>query len=237
MRTLTDHRGVTLPELLLVLLLSVAFAAALQGVVRLAATQATAAVNRAGANRDQVAVWALASRELRHVERADIQLPASNALEFDRPIGEGPVCALQPSAVLLRSDHGGFTRAPDAGRDRLLLREPGAAGAWLSRGIVSVAVANCPDLRPALRIATDGPIAAVGFARIVEPVRLRSYPSGTGHALGLESRVGAGTIQPLAGPINSADFGVTMAGHTLRLQLSRAPLLPLAMVLPVGPPP
>lgn len=237
MRSLNTRQGVTAVELLMVLLLSVGLAVAMHAVVRMAASEATAARQRAFAARDLTAVWALATQELAHAASADVSAPSATALEFDRPVGEGPVCGVEPLAVLLRSDQAWLQRQPVGGRDQLLLRESAHDGAWLRRGIVSVAVANCPDLGPALRLATDAPVGTVGLLRIVEPVRLRSYLSGPAHWIGLEGRTGLASIQPLAGPFGPSDFQVARIGQLLRITVTRVPLHPLVLELPLGSPP
>jgi hypothetical protein len=237
MRPVNPSRGTTLPELLLLLTLLLGFGSALHAVVGLSAAQATLALRRAAAARDQSALWALAARELTYAAAGDVMVPSPTSLEFARPIGEGPVCAVSPTALMLRADHAGHTRSPAADRDLLLVREPTATGAWEERGIVSVSVANCPDGRAALVLGLDTPVSAAGFARIVEPVRLRTYRSGAVHALGMEGRLGGATIQPLAGPLDSTGFQATRSGHLLRMTLSRAPLLPLLLSLPLGPSP
>ena len=235
MRSLTSRRGVTALELLFVLLLAVACATAMHAMVVLAARQSTAAVRRMAAGRDLVAVWALAQHDLAHAATSDVTVSGSSALEFDRPVGEGPACADQPTGARLRTDRAWLTRQPSAGRDQLLLRDPQVAGGWARRGIVSVAVANCPDGGPALWLGTDAAIGPVAMIRIVEPVRLRSYSSQGVHALGLEGRWGLATIQPLAGPLDTGAFEVVRNGEVLRLSLSRAPLLPLHLHVPLAP--
>ena len=235
MRTLTRCRGATLLEVLLVLTLLVSFAAASHAVVRMAAVQANEALRRAAAGRDQVALWALVARELAHAESGDVAVPVGTALEFDRPVVEGPVCDLSATSVWMRSDHGGVLRLPVAGRDRQLARESTTTGGWVGRGIVSVSVANCPDLRPAIVLGLDTPVPAVGFVRIVEPVRLRGYASGGSHAVGLESRAGGATIQPLAGPLDPNAFDAAMSTSLLTLTFSRAPLAPLHLSIPLAP--
>lgn len=237
MRPLADRRGVTLVELMLVLVQLVAFAAVLHALVRLAAGQANGALRRAAAGRDQVAVWALTARELGHAEASDVAVPARTTVEFDRPVAEGPVCTSGASAVTVRSDHAGVLRMPAAGRDRLLVRDPAVEGEWVGRGIVSVGVANCPDGMPAIVIGIDAPIPAAGFARVMEPVRLRSYRSGGDYALGLEGRAGGATIQPLAGPLDSNAFHAALSGDLLRITLSRVPLVPMHLGLPLRPSP
>lgn len=237
MRSLTPRAGTSAIELLLVLILAVGFAAALLAVVRMAASHTTLAVQRAAASRDHIALWALTTHDLAHAAVIDVAVPATDALEYDRPIGEGPTCASEPFAILIPSDRGWFTRSPSAGRDQLLAREPTFDGTWLRRGIVSVGMANCPDGRPALRLLTDTPIPPVGFARVVEPVRLRSYPSADAYAIGLEGRGGGATIQPLAGPILPTGLQVSLPGPLVRFEITRPPLAPLTVLHPLEPVP
>lgn len=237
MRTLNSRRGVSAMELLLVLVLFTGVVAAVYAVMRMVATETTAAVQRAAASRDQVALWALLHHDLAHAILADVTVIGTNAVEFDRPVGEGPACANEPFAVLIRSAHAWLSRQPEPGRDHLQVREPGMAGGWSRRGIVSVAVANCPDGGTALRLATDAAITATAFARIVEPVRLRSYGSAGAHALGLEGRLGGGPIQPFAGPVDPTAFQSVLSGDLLAINLSRFPLVPMQLNLPLSAPP
>jgi hypothetical protein len=223
--------------MLLAALMVVTVAAVSHALVTTAAREATAARRLVSASRDLTAVWALTSQELAHAAAADVASPAATALEYDRPVGEGPVCAVEPFAVILRTGPALLQRYPGPGRDLVLLREPRHSGLWFRRGIVSVAVANCPDGAPGLRLSTDGPTPAAGMVRILEPVRLRSYLSGTQHWVGLESRIGGATLQPLAGPLTSTDFTVTLLADALRVALSSAPLSPLLLELPLAPAP
>jgi hypothetical protein len=224
-------------ELLLVVLLLAACAAATQALVRIAARAAVLARQRADASRDLTAVWALTSHELAHATAADVGSPATTALDYDRPVGEGPACGVEPTSVVLRASRAWLVRTPGPGRDQLLVREPQHGGQWFRRGIVSVAVANCPDGTPGLRLSTDAPIPAAGMVRIIEPVRLRSYRSQGVYALGIESRIGGATIQPFAGPIAPDGFTVTLLADALSVAISRSPLSPLFLNLPLAPPP
>src|SRR5690606_6505359 len=101
MRTLDNH-GVTLVELLLTLVMAVAFAVAAHQVVRMAATSARTAALHGGATRDAVTVWALANHDLRAASAIDLASPDSRTLDLSRPVGEGSVCAATTDAVRLR---------------------------------------------------------------------------------------------------------------------------------------
>lgn len=225
-----DSRGVTLVELLMTLTMAVGLAGAAHQVVRMAATSARTAALHGGATRDAVTVWALANHDLRAASAIDLASPDSRTLDLSRPVGEGSVCAATTDAVRLRWSG---ERLPDPGRDRAWLRVDSIGGDWLERGIVSVTMANCPDAYPALELTFAGAIPAVAVARVVEPVRLRSYRSGTDYWLGLEPRLTAASIQPLAGPIRSDGFQVELSGGKVRLSYARSPLAPLVLDLPV----
>jgi hypothetical protein len=235
MRALTPRSGFSVVELLLVLSLLVGVMAAAYAVVHMAGTEAMAARQRTAALRDQVTLWALLTHDVSHAEASDVAVPGSDAVEFDRPVGEGSVCENEPLAVLLRATGGSWSRQPTAGRDHLWLREPGPGGGWSRRGIVSVAVANCPDGGSALRLDTDAPVSAMAFARVVEPVRLRSYASGAAHWLGMEGRGSGISLQPLAGPLDGGAFQAAVSGHHLGVTLSRVPLIPMVLILPLDP--
>lgn len=224
------NRGFTLIEMLLVLLFATLLAGMAHQVVRLAATAARTAQAERAATRDAVTVWALANHDLANANAADIIIPAGNALEYDRPVGDGSVCLSLATAVTVRYQG---ERLPDADRDVGLLRESAAGGDWLRRGIVSVVMANCPDGGEGLVLTLAGAVPAIGAARIVEPSRLRSYTSGGRHWLGLEPLVSPATIQPLAGPITPTGFALSVAGPLFRLYYHPAPLAPLELALPL----
>lgn len=229
MRTLDNH-GVTLVELLLTLVMAVAFAAAAHQVVRMAASGVRVAALHRGSTRDAVTFWALVNHDLRAATDSDLASPNAHTLDLSRPVGEGTICASALTSARLRWRG---ERSPDPGRDRAWLREDSVGGAWLERGIVSVTMANCPDGEQAVELVFAGAIPAVAVGRVVEPVRLRSYRSGADHWLGLEPRLTAATVQPLAGPIESDGFQVTLTGDAVRLGYARPPLVPLVLELPL----
>ena len=225
-----NRRGLTLVELLLVLLLALASATAAHQIVRLAAGAVRLAHAHNSATRDGVTVWALVNHDLRAATGSDLASPNAHTLDLSRPVGEGTVCASALTSARLRWRG---ERSPDPGRDRAWLREDSVGGAWLERGIVSVTMANCPDGEQAVELVFAGAIPAVAVGRVVEPVRLRSYRSGADHWLGLEPRLTAATVQPLAGPIESDGFQVTLTGDAVRLGYARPPLVPLVLELPL----
>jgi prepilin-type N-terminal cleavage/methylation domain-containing protein len=118
MRPLTCRRGLTAVELLLVVLLLAVCAAATQALVRITAREALGTRLRTDATRDLTTLWALTSHELAHAAAPDVSSPASNALEYDRPVGEGPACGVEAAAIVLRATRAWLLRTPGPGRDR-----------------------------------------------------------------------------------------------------------------------
>lgn len=204
------RRGVTLLELLLGLVLVALLAPVGVALLRSAARGGILAATQLARERDATAFTMLLDHDLRHGVRTDLAIPTTAVLTFDRPVGEAAVCGLVSGAPLLRTAawHGG--RAPAAGRDEMLVLVAPEPASWLRRVIVSVGPGSCPDGAPAMRIDPDLAVSHAEWVRVIEPIRLRRYPSGGREWLGLEHRWNGTVVQPFAGPVTPAGVQWTL---------------------------
>jgi prepilin-type N-terminal cleavage/methylation domain-containing protein len=143
----------------------------------------------------------------------DIITFAAESLTYRSMRSAGTSCALTPAALTVSSaDLYGY-RAPQPGRDSLLLFMDGSPTTslddrWLHLPLLSVSGGNCGG-RPALVLATaiDTTLTPLsGFPplapfRSFEIMQARLYSSGGDYWLGARSVSGAEIIQPLAGPL------------------------------------
>lgn len=212
---MTGRRGTTLLELLVALVL-LGLLVPLATAVLLAISRATErGVGRLGAERDATAVTGLLGHDLRAAAAADLASPGAGTLEYDRPIGEALVCALDAGSPVIRRATWLATRAPQAGRDQLLVLVAAIPARWRREELRDVAAATCPDGGTGLRLVVVAPFDSALVVRVVEPVRLRRYRSGGRDWLGLEPRLGGGTIQPFAGPLRAGGWRLDLGGGEL----------------------
>jgi hypothetical protein len=196
MRSVT-RRGTSLAEMLVVVMLLGLLLAMLGQLVRVGGQLLGGARASLRTQRDLGALVAA----LRHaVPGAGTALLAHglDTLDYDRRVGEGPICASAAGIAWLDATGGGWVRNPDPTRDRvdvLVARDPAR---WVRVGFAASVADSCAG-RPAFRLSLDSVLAPAGWGRVISPVRLRAYRSTAGRALGLEDRPGGG-IQPFAGP-------------------------------------
>lgn len=226
-------RGVTLLELLLAVVMLGILGAVVSVAARAAARGATRAIRSLGGERDATAMTMLLGHDLRAALVIDVQVPAPDRLEFDRPIGEAPVCGTGGGGILLRSAGWLGLRAPAAARDEVLLLVLADPAQWQRLVIAGTAGDTCPDGAPAIRLTTS-PAPSPGLhARVVEPVRLRRY-SGSGVAwLGLEHRWNGTAIQPFAGPVDSAGAGWSLVAGELLAHYRGGPRVAASIAIPL----
>lgn len=232
MRTLR-RGGVTLIELLLVLVMLGLVGLAGWALVRSSVRHAVRATTVLTSARDAAAFVALLGHDLRAASAGDITLPSTDVLEFDRPIGEALDCAGDSVAVVLRASSWRGTRLPAASRDEVwLLTDPDTA-AWTRRPIVAVTSGWCRDGTAAIQLGLGLPGGRVHAVRVVEPVRLRVYTSGGRAWLGLEHRSNGTVIQPIAGPLAAGAVGFSSGPGFLAASLVGAGGVVVATRLPL----
>lgn len=230
MRSLS-RSGVTLLELLLVItlltLLGVVVTAVVVGASRVAA-RATAEL--ALERTVQVAATFL-RHELRDGEWSTVTV-TDDSVTMRRAVGEGIACSADSVAVWLRRSDWQGDRAPEAGRDRLLLL-PRPDAPWREAGLTDVTLGSCPDGATAWRLAMTPLVDSVRVVRVIEPVLLRRYRAGASDWLGLAPGDGSSPVQPFAGPLTPGASRFVRVGDSLRVELvtaagNRAFTIPLA---------
>jgi len=232
MRSLT-RRGVTLLELLVVMtllgLLGVMVSAVVVGASRVAARHLGALSLERTA---QVAAVFL-QHDLRDALWTDLSV-ATASVRLPRPVGDGVICQASGNSLWLRRDPWSGDRAPEAGRDRLLLLTDGQA-TWRGSGLQAVVAALCPDGSAAWRLDLSAVTDSVQLARVLEDVVLRRYAAGGSEWLGLAPADGSSPVQPFAGPLLSGASRFARVGDLLRVDLMtsagvRDVVIPVAVV-------
>jgi prepilin-type N-terminal cleavage/methylation domain-containing protein len=142
----------------------------------------------------------------------DIIAFAAESLTYRSMRSAGTSCAMSPAALTVSTaDLYGY-RAPQAGRDSLLVFMDGSPAIssddrWLHLPLISVSGGSCGG-RPALVLGTAIDTAATPLSwfpplapfRSFEIMQARLYSSGGDYWLGARSVSAAEIIQPLAGP-------------------------------------
>ncbi len=232
-------RGATLVELLVTLSAAALLAAATLPLL-LAAARATVRVDRGlAAERDLAATGSLLTVSLGGAALADLSVVPGPGLEFDRQVGRAVPCAQAPAEVRIDRQRWSGGRPPVAGRDEVLLLTADSLR-WVRAGLTGVVPADCPVATPGWSLGLDRAVGSVLRVRVLEPSRLRAYPSAGTWWIGLERRLGGGPVQPIAGPI--AVGGLTAAidspAALLEVRLAWPPPLPAAgWVVGLAPPP
>lgn len=209
-------RGVTLVEMIVTItLLALVSGVALQLLLRQHWT-GEAQSERAALQGTMRAAVLYLENEIRELGGSpgdpDIMVFAAESLTYRAMRSAGISCALSPTALTVSlSDLHGY-RAPQAGRDSLLLFMDGVPTTasddrWLHLPLVSVSGGSCGG-RPGLVLGTTIDTAATplsGFPplapfRTFEIMQTRLYSSGGDYWVGARSVSAAEIIQPLAGP-------------------------------------
>jgi prepilin-type N-terminal cleavage/methylation domain-containing protein len=150
----------------------------------------------------------------------DIITFAAESLTYRSMRGTGVSCGLSSSALSVRtSDLYGY-RAPQPGRDSLLLLMDGASTTstddrWLHLPILAVSNGFCAGY-PAVVLGTaidtvSSPLPAFSPMtpfRTFEIMQVKLYQSGADYWLGARSVSGAEIVQPLAGPFLAHGLGM-----------------------------
>ena len=201
MRPLT-RRGFTLAELLVGLMLLALCAGVVVAVVRGAGRVASRSLAALTAGRTLLSLQTFLHEELRDGVSSDVTPLGAAQLAMSRSIGDAMPCADSTGALLIADSAWRGTRLPQGGRDDVLLLTDPVAETWLRLAVDSVSSAQCPaDLSPAIRLNVAVHSGTAAIARVVEPVELSAYRSGTMDWFGLTPASHASAVQPFAGPL------------------------------------
>ena len=206
-------RGVSLPELLVALVLLGLIGAALTRSIVLQQRAFGSALEREAASRTigQASAW-LGSEFLelgRGRSPSDLVALAAESLSYRAYRSAGVACQVATDQVLIRRDRLSSWRAPQPGRDSLVLFvAPDSApmgGDWRVYPISSVGITVCEGTQ-AFRIGTvlvppAGASVSQVPVRTFETMQVRLYRSMGEWWLGARSASGGEGLQPVTGPL------------------------------------
>ncbi len=230
MRSLS-RSGVTLLELLLVITLLALIGVMVTAVVVGASRVAARATAQLALERTVQVAATFLRHELRDGDWSSVTV-AADVVTLRRAVGEGSACTSDSLSIWLRRTGWQGDRAPEAGRDRLLLLlRPDQP--WREVSLADITPASCPDGTTAWRLTMTPPVDSVRVVRVIEPVLLRRYRAGAGDWLGLAPGDGSSPVQPFAGPLTPGASRFLRVGDSLRVELvtaggNRAFTIPLA---------
>jgi hypothetical protein len=147
---------------------------------------------------------------------SDLLQVAPESLSYRATRGLGLACRVSATEVLVPRERLITQRAPQAGRDSLLLlvgsAAPDSASRWLASPVTSVGVSSC-DAVAAIRLGTVLDTTGVVLPaspslvpfRVFEVMQARLYASQGQWWLGARSESSGEGIQPLAGPFWATD--------------------------------
>ena len=222
MLILRSRRGFTLAETLLAMVLLLMVSGSvhrmLLSTVRLTRSQAEHIALQSNVRGAAL----VAGNELRELSTAaggsgpanDLLSLGPHAISYRAMRGFGYTCQT-PGPGLLRISRSAFFayRDPQAGRDSALLYLSGMPtptdSAWITAGIIAVSSSStCGGGVPAISLtlpAGIGPVPAGTPVRIYEPMELAAYQSDGQWWLGLRSISSGEAIQPIFGPLATAE--------------------------------
>jgi prepilin-type N-terminal cleavage/methylation domain-containing protein len=235
MRPVT-RRGVTLVELLVGLVLLAMLGLAITRTLATASGATARALRGLVVARTLMATGTLLREELGQGVSADVALPSTTAVDFNRVIGAGPLCGVAGSVVLLRGSEWRGVRWPEEARDNVMLLTDVSAGTWSTIAIDSVANGNCSDGANAIRLTLAAAAGPAVYARVTEPVRLREYASGGSGWWGLAAASGLSPVQPFAGPLDMPLQPLLSSPAVLQLNFRPTFGSDTTLRVPLGPP-
>lgn len=215
-----SRRGWTLLELLIVLVLTIILAALAGSVIAAMARAATRQARALDLERTQVALAAWWRADFRDSDAGDVAVPTSNRVVTRHPVGAGLPCQLAGADLWIARSEWRGARDPEPGRDEAWLLIDVLTASWDEVAIVAVGNGSCPSGEPALRLTLGAATLPVQLARVVEPLELRIYRSGTSGWLGLAPADGSASVQPFAGPVDpvASGFSQDSSGVHARIQ-------------------
>jgi len=195
------RRGWTLVELVVVVLLSTLLAALVFAGVAGAARSATRQRRALDRERTEAALGAWWRAVFRDGQSGDVSLPAIDRIVARLPVGAAVPCWQSGAELWIARAGWQGSRDPEAGRDQLWLLVDSTTTTWAERAIFNVSNDVCPGGGPAVRLLLSGTAGVGLLARVVEPIELRLYLSGTAGWLGLAPADSSSPVQPFAGPV------------------------------------
>ena len=194
--------GFTLIELLIGLVILALVATLVVTVVRGAATVASRSLASLSTDRTRLSLRTFLQQELRDGVDTDVALLAPARVSLSRPIGEATPCADGTGTLLIADSTWRGTRLPAGNRDDLLLLINPVAEQWLRLELDSVGSGLCPgNNAPAIRLRVAAHSGSAIVVRVVEPVELSAYRSGSADWFGLTPANHTSAVQPFAGPL------------------------------------
>ncbi len=216
---MSRQKGTTLIEILLVLTLAGLLGSLVLPTVRGSSKLAARTRAAQGDQRDDTALLALTMSDLGSALASRVSTPNSHELHFDRPVGEAPVCSFDAGGVVVPRSAWTGSRLAEASRDVVNILADLAAGVWTTSPITAIGSASCPDGTAAWRWSVSTVPGTPAWVRVSEPVRLAVYAAADTSWLGMASRLGGGSIQPIAGPVAPSELQFTLLGNILELDL------------------
>jgi hypothetical protein len=228
-----SRRGVTLLELTISLTLLGVLCLAIGAVLTMSAAAGRAAVRGLDQDRLTISLATLLRHDLANADVASTGVVSPTRLDFDRPVGEARVCTSSPEEVLLPAADWRGDRQPAAGRDAAMVLEDVASAGWTRQPIIAVGSSGCPEGRAAISLTLGGSLTGAKYVRVVEPVRLLAYPSGSDDWFGLAPGDGMGVVQPFAGPLRRGETVFALPGDRLRLGSATTAGVPWRLEIPL----
>jgi hypothetical protein len=212
---LAPRRGFSLPDLLIGLVLLGAVATLAVRSALVAGRVLRGAQGRAALESAFGTVANYLADDWRDLGRGDLLQAGDDSVRYRGFRSAGLACRVTATDVLVRSDGFSRTRAPEPGRDSLLVLVPGDSGAvWLAGPITAVTLGQCAGVSAlGLRTALDanrlpsGGISSLTPVRTFEVMQARFYRSLGAWWLGVRSASTGEVIQPLAGPFEPVRSG------------------------------
>ncbi|MES2305562.1 MAG: prepilin-type N-terminal cleavage/methylation domain-containing protein [Gemmatimonadota bacterium] len=235
MRSLT-RAGVTLLELMLVLVVAAILAALVTTVVVASAKSAQRQSLALDEQRSLAAVAAWSRADLRDGEPGDVAVPAADRLVAHHPVGAGAPCRVSGAELYISRASWRATRDPEPGRDELWLLTSATTPAWDEPPFVAVGTSTCPDGSAALHLTLGVAVAPVLLVRAVEPVQLRLYRSGSRWWVGMAPADGSSPVQPIAGPFDPAGSRFAMDSGGVHIFVQPAARRAAEFFAPLPPP-
>ncbi len=231
-----SRRGLTLVEMLIGMVLLAMLGMAITETLATASRATTRALRALVVGRTVVAAATLLREELGQSSATELTGAAPTSLDFGRTIGAGPVCAASGFIVRVRQSAWWEVRAPVGGRDEVALLADPVVGSWATHPIDTVTSAVCPDGAAAIRLVLSAPVAVAAYARVIEPVRLKTYLSGGSGWWGIAGGSGLPTIQPFAGPLAAPLQPFTLTATMLQWRFKPSNGSDTVVTIPLGAP-